>query len=357
MNQHSMRLFKLGSSGPTSLLDHVASVERERERAQGFLERFREACQVFVPGSTVEQIAEELVGASRRITGAEFAALFVHGDMAFQATAALRGEFWKGQVSTEKGVVEASSIIVAEMEVDNSKKALFKFLHIIPLNWMRSVIGYWAIGDRYSTSLSEDTIDMVSLLAHHAEVAIANAILMKRLEHMANTDHLTGLANRRRFHDELNAQLGNAARDGEQLSLILIDVDHFKDINDRFGHPAGDNVLNQLATILQRAVRGQHLVARYGGEEFAILMERTHRQHGWAMAEHIRHAVATGILNCETGELTCTISLGVASFPEDAPDMPQLIARADRALYLAKRAGRNQTALLPRDGNGIISVG
>ena len=98
-------------------------------------------------------------------------------------------------------------------------------------------------------------------------------------------------------------------------------------------------------------------MARYGGEEFAILMEKTDRRQGRIMAERIRHAVATEILTYKTSSLKCTVSLGVASFPEDVWDRPQLIACADRALYLAKRAGRNQTVSLSPGENGTTSEG
>lgn len=349
------------SSGPTW------SMTSGRE--QGFIERLSEASQAFAPpGSTVQQVAEALIGASQRITGAEFAALFLDSDTGFQTVAALGGEQWKGKLevamSGEDGVVVATGAIVAEMVTDNPTttatakdldlEALpLRLFHVVPLTGKRSVIGYWVIGDRHSASLGENTVGLVTLLAHHTQIAIVNAIMLERLEHMAITDPLTGLANRRHFHDALDMHLGNAVRDGGQVSLILIDIDHFKSVNDRFGHPVGDYVLKQVAAILsQQTVRGQHLVARYGGEEFAILMDETDQRRGWEVAEGIRHAVAAAaFLTQDTGsQIRCTISLGIAVFPDDVTNKSQLIAHADRALYLAKRAGRNCTMSFPRVG-------
>lgn len=157
----------------------------------------------------------------------------------------------------------------------------------------------------------------------------------------ARTDPLTGLPNRRAFDDELLRRLAEWQRKGAVFCLLLVDVDHFKEVNDQYGHPIGDHLLRQLAEVLLTAVREMDLVARIGGEEFAILLPSTNLPDGLRVAQRLRAAVADSPLEIapgQTGKLT--ISIGIT--PVRPGDHPQLLLRrADQALYTAKRAGRN----------------
>jgi len=148
-------------------------------------------------------------------------------------------------------------------------------------------------------------------------------------------DSLTGLYNHRHFQELLSQELARARRYGHSLSLVMADIDHFKEYQDEHGHPAGDEALVEAARAMRQGCRGVDVVARYGGEEFAILMPETPQEAAVQAAERLRRVVDVG------GRVT--ISLGVASYPQDAQDKETLIARADRALYRAKQAGRNQT--------------
>lgn len=176
--------------------------------------------------------------------------------------------------------------------------------------------------------------------------------LSDELQRRAASDALTGLANRGHFDQRLQLEWARAARGGEALSLILLDVDHFKKFNDRYGHPAGDACLRAVADALAlRARRSTDLVARVGGEEFAVLLPHTHAAGAQQAAEQLRAAVAAlGIPHGASDTAAhVTISLGVASWQPVAPvtaDGPQaLIDRADRALYAAKSQGRNRIHL------------
>lgn len=156
----------------------------------------------------------------------------------------------------------------------------------------------------------------------------------------ARTDALTGLANRRAFDDEFARRLSQWKRHGTALMLVLVDVDHFKPVNDQYGHQAGDAVLKQLGKLLSAAVRDTDLVARYGGEEFAILLVDSGIEGGALTIARIQQAIASSTFRHEGVALRITASFGLAQ-PSASDDQKQLIARADEALYAAKHGGRN----------------
>jgi diguanylate cyclase (GGDEF)-like protein len=177
-------------------------------------------------------------------------------------------------------------------------------------------------------------------------LAISNADAWDRLARQAWSDPLTGIANRRVFHDRLGAELARAQRYGRDLSLVLLDLDHFKAINDRHGHQAGDRVLVRFAELLSAHSREGELVARVGGEEFAWLMPETDRLGAYTAAERVRQATELWSLD-DVG--TVSVSAGVSA-TEDARDAETLFHNADRALYWAKDDGRNTTFVFTADG-------
>jgi diguanylate cyclase (GGDEF)-like protein len=178
-------------------------------------------------------------------------------------------------------------------------------------------------------------------LGSQASIALENVRLHRLVARQASTDGLTELANRREFEDSLANEISRAERFGGTLALILADLDNFKQVNDRFGHQAGDEVLRSFADILRETVRDIDVAARYGGEEFAILLPQTDIVGAEALAERLREAVESrAMAEAHDEPVTVTSSFGVASFPE-AGTGPGLFAAADEALYRAKRAGKN----------------
>ncbi len=163
-----------------------------------------------------------------------------------------------------------------------------------------------------------------------------------RIEKLATRDELTGLYVRREFNRFFREEISRTERSGRPFSLLMVDVDHFKDINDRYGHRAGDRVLRTLALILNRDMRAVDRVARIGGEEFAIIMPDTQADAAMQTAERIRSmAVAKKVHTPEGHMMSTTISMGVATFPQHGDSMEALVEAADQALYRAKAAGRN----------------
>ena len=178
------------------------------------------------------------------------------------------------------------------------------------------------------------------------ELADANARLIeanRQLDRLAKTDPLTGLYNRRYFMEQLEFEIRRGARSRRQFTLVILDVDHFKNYNDTNGHTAGDQLLQRLATLLELNLRSIDLVVRYGGEEFVVLMLDTAPEEGLATARKLQQVVSAESFPFEgsqpNGELT--ISVGVAFYPRDSRDALSLIECADRALYFAKDSGRN----------------
>lgn len=187
------------------------------------------------------------------------------------------------------------------------------------------------------------------LRARTAQLSVANAELAhvnQRLERLANTDALTGLANRRRFMERLDDEVERANRYRRPLSLLCLDLDHFKQVNDTCGHPTGDEVLRRVGGILHELGRDTDLPARLGGEEFAVLLPETDVEGAVSLAERIRRRVAAEEVEVDEGEaLRVTVSVGVASMGGGIRDPESLLQAGDRALYRAKAMGRNRVSL------------
>jgi diguanylate cyclase (GGDEF)-like protein len=196
-----------------------------------------------------------------------------------------------------------------------------------------------------SVQLGPYDMDLLNTLAGPVAIAIENARLHTELKRMAWTDALSGLSNRRAFDTMLESEIARAQRYDHPLSLIIMDLDSFKEYNDRWGHLAGDERLKQLAAMLRQAVREPDITARYGGEEFAVILPNTSKEGALAMAERLRlcaEAQSPGV-NRRQGPISgYTISVGVASYPQDAVNGLELLLAADNAELTAKRMGKNR---------------
>jgi diguanylate cyclase (GGDEF)-like protein len=175
-------------------------------------------------------------------------------------------------------------------------------------------------------------------------ILVSRSLSLPRLQAEARLDAKTGLYNSRHFAHALEHELSRAKRYGRPLSLIMVDLDLLRNINNRWGHLAGDAVLQGVGDIFRAQVRTHDVPARFGGEEFAILLPETSPEHALELAERIRRAVAVRTFRADTSTqpLRATISLGVAAFPRDAADATQLVHRADLGVYRAKVLGRNR---------------
>jgi diguanylate cyclase (GGDEF)-like protein/putative nucleotidyltransferase with HDIG domain len=187
----------------------------------------------------------------------------------------------------------------------------------------------------------------VNALSGSTAVTLANALRYQRSRQEATTDSLTGLANVREFRRRLEGAFARPDRVGNPLSLLLIDFDHFKSVNDELGHQHGDLVLQMGARIVKAAARAQDMVARYGGDELAVMVADTNATGAQRLAYRIVDAVHAAAVST-TPDQHLTFSIGVASYPEDAFTAGELVAAADQALYLAKREGKDRACTFPQ---------
>lgn len=215
-------------------------------------------------------------------------------------------------------------------------------LLVLPLLCGDIAIGTFMLASRRRLRFGKDVREMLGVIANQVAVSIQNGLMYKKMETMATTDGLTGLTNHRTFQERFLQMLERAERHGNEVAVLLCDVDHFKKVNDNYGHPVGDEVLRQVARVLRTAVRKIDIPARYGGEEFAVVLESTGMDGAIQLAERIRQDVAALIIESDKGTFQITMSIGIATFPEDARDRAALIERADHALYHAKETGRNR---------------
>jgi diguanylate cyclase (GGDEF)-like protein len=197
---------------------------------------------------------------------------------------------------------------------------------------------------RRDREFTDQERDLFAYLAGQATLSIENVDLHETVQQQAVTDELTGLFNVRQFHSRLDNEIDRAERFGTPLSLVMLDIDKFKAVNDTYGHQQGDRVLVEVARVLRRLSRDVDLPARYGGEEMAVILPQTDLGGAELGAERMRAAIeAMQIPRLDGGGmLPITASFGVASFPAQAADKTALIAAADAALYRAKRGGRNR---------------
>jgi diguanylate cyclase (GGDEF)-like protein len=209
----------------------------------------------------------------------------------------------------------------------------------LPLTAGRTSFGTLTVfGDRFD---DEERMTAVSLAAH-AVIALDNERLHRIVERQALADGLTGLANRRHAEEVLATEVSRAERFGGPVALVVADLDDFKDVNDRYGHPTGDIALREFAEVLRETVRDVDLVSRWGGEEFLLVLPGTDGPGAAQLAERVRQTLRDRVLVGPDGSpIVLTSSFGVSSFPEaSSPD--ELVFQADRALYEAKRNGKDR---------------
>lgn len=195
-----------------------------------------------------------------------------------------------------------------------------------------------------SQRFSKKELEMLESLLCCLIYPLRNATLFHQALQKAYTDPLTQTHNRAAFNDMLSREIKRASRGGQKLSLIFIDIDHFKLINDEHGHDCGDFALTAVASSVKDSVRGSDIVFRYGGEEFVVLLSDTNKEDAAIIAERIRSNIESHTLAYGIAILNITASLGVSSLEAD-DDMEKLIKRADSGMYKAKQSGRNRVCL------------
>ncbi|GAB4285057.1 MAG: hypothetical protein Kow0092_39250 [Deferrisomatales bacterium] len=218
----------------------------------------------------------------------------------------------------------------------------FPSLMLHPLVAHQQALGVLCLAAEAPRAFDGSAVAFCEVLAQQGAQGLLQMRTLERLRALATTDGLTGLANRRVLFERLAQELARSDRYEHPSSLLLLDVDHFKKINDRYGHPAGDAVLRAVARALQEQARETDLVARYGGEEFAVLLPNTDEAGGGNLAERIRARIEALRVTWEDKEIPVRLSVGAAAAEDGARTVDALVSRADQALYAAKQGGRNR---------------
>jgi diguanylate cyclase (GGDEF)-like protein len=215
----------------------------------------------------------------------------------------------------------------------------------VPMIVRGEVIGLLAIDSTELKYFTSEHVNTVTTFADQVAIALENARLFEDVQNLALTDPLTGLYNRRGLFEIGHIEFTRTHRLERPFSAIMIDIDHFKLVNDEYGHPVGDQVLQFLASELHSTVRGSDIVGRYGGEEFAIFLSGSDGKAAMDLAKRLRTTIENTPFHVVDQEIKLTISLGVAEHNENSPNLETLVARADQALYVAKHKGRNRAVL------------
>jgi len=231
----------------------------------------------------------------------------------------------------------------------------------VPLLSPAGPIGVLSLVSRHGRKFARRQLDFLTSLCSEAALAIENAQLRSELRRLAVTDHLTGLLNRRDVERRLALELKRATRYARPVSLLMIDVDDLKEVNDEFGHAAGDGVLCALALMMKESIRSSEIAGRLGGDEFAIVLPETDARQGAALADRLIEGVAAalrcwpGLPDCDAVVGTVGISVGVADSGNGHLSVKELMGYADAALYEAKRLGKNRS-WVSLDSSGAVSL-
>jgi diguanylate cyclase (GGDEF)-like protein len=212
--------------------------------------------------------------------------------------------------------------------------------------------------ERQQGAFSESELQLLSMVGTSLSLALHNAAIHQQMQELASRDGLTGLLNRRTLEEVLSRELKAGTRYRASACLILVDVDHFKQVNDLFGHVGGDRVLTEIATVMQEAVRDTDSVGRYGGEEFGIVLPHTDLTRAAVLAERLRDQIERHAFDVDGGSVKITVSVGIAQIPDKTiGTVPGWMAAADAALYEAKGCGRNGVVIHTTDGVPLMASG
>jgi len=337
--------------------------EQENQRSQQLLTMISSLAQLensqhFYQG--LVEMAAELLGASKgslMLLDERQEKLAIVASLGMNRQLARNMKLAKGQGIAGRVVLTGSPMLVHDIEQDRRisvvrrpRFATRSFL-CLPFYSEKKIIGVLNLSDKHSgRAFTVNDLKAIEPLLEHAGSLVRRAGTLERaslLEELSSCDGLTGLHNRRFLDQRLEEELNRSSRQKLEFSVLLLDIDHFKDYNDQCGHLAGDKALKKLSHLLRRSAREMDSVTRYGGEEFCVLLPETSREPARMVAERIRHGIEREPFYQEEllpgGRLT--VSIGIACYPTDGDNAEALLDAADRALYQAKDNGRNRVQI------------
>jgi diguanylate cyclase (GGDEF)-like protein len=227
-----------------------------------------------------------------------------------------------------------------------SPKATLKSHLTLPLAVEGEILGCLSINSDQPNAFDAQDLQFLSVIGYQMAASLKHFQRFSSIKNMATYDTLTGLYNRRYFEEKLEVEAQKSFYSGIPLSLVMVDIDHFKKVNDTFGHTEGDQILCKISTLLKNSVRRKDTVARYGGEEFILILPEAALGQSFVIAERIRQLVENTLFEVGRAQVRLTLSMGISNFPSHrVKSKEELIKMADQALYDAKRAGRNKVCI------------
>ncbi len=354
------------------IIDKVRITRELDMRARNF-QALHEMSEVLSSSLELDKILKKLAGQVRSVVASDFCAFILY-DMVSDEAVLTALEGYGSRFENHRFPIEQSVVLSHMLKQwrDQAASGQYYFsdlgkrgreIDLFPIRELQQplqslfgrplvargkFIGAFFLGSFRSDAFSEYNREFLGTLMNQVSVVIDNSMLYEDIRNKSRQDGLTGLLNHRTFMEKLKDETLRLSRDQKPFSLLLVDIDHFKKVNDTYGHPAGDAVLVRVAGILKEAARGADFVARYGGEEFAVGMVGADARGARQMAERLRKTVERTVITVGRAAISVTLSIGIASHPDDsagAAGLQSLVGLADAALYHAKRTGRNQVCL------------
>ncbi len=341
--------------------DLLERLEKEKYKLEIILDAYNEIASIY----DLDDLADMVTGRALDLLEAEKASLMLIDEESKELVLKSAKGIGKEKVPLRSKVGELIAgwvaqqgeiLLVRDIDEDprfkahpKNKRYKTRSFISVPLKVDKKVIGVLNVTDKFSSAkiFNEEDMRYLSLIAYHTVAQIENIRLCERLGSLAVTDPLTGVFNHRYFQEQMSLEIMRSQRYGHTLSLIMFDIDYFKQINDRNGHLAGDRVLKQASSIMRENIRHVDILCRYGGDEFVIILPDTDVEGALVVADKIRRSIED--LEIKTGEggkekiLKVSVSGGVAGY-QDVLSKADFLARVDETLYKAKAAGRNRVA-------------
>jgi diguanylate cyclase (GGDEF)-like protein len=347
----------------------VRAIQNERvfvllERAKVEQGRLYRAAEALGAATTEPEVVDAGVKSACEIATVDFAAVTLFDEstktheiraVSGEAVGELVGQRFRQNQGLVSMVLENRHPLPYRGEYDEKRQVVFTkrvvppsmpSILVLPLLVHDRPLGTLVLGSKRRAAFNDAARSTLEVLASHMAVSLSNARMLRRLEELATMDGLTGLLNKRAMLELAAQKLTAAKRFERKLSVLIADIDHFKKVNDTYGHDVGDVVIKGLGEILRRAKRNTDSVARFGGEEFVVICEETDARGAMLLAERIREELGRTTFHVPTGRaapVMVTCSVGIATFPAAGTTWDELFKAADDALYVSKRSGRNRS--------------
>lgn len=353
----------------------VRAVQNERvfvqlERAKVEQGKLYRAVEQLNAAITESEVVDAGLRSAREITSVDFAAVTLYDEarktheiraVSGAEDTSLVGESFRTNSGLVSMALENKHPLPLRGEYDEKRQVVFTrnvtppnmpSIMVLPMLVHDKPLGTLVLGSHRPRAFGDAARSMLEVISSHVAVSLANARMMRRLEELATLDGLTNLLNKRAMLEVAEQKIKAAKRFGRKLSVLVTDIDHFKKVNDTYGHDAGDIVIKGLGEILRRQRRSTDAIARFGGEEFVVICEETDVRGAELLAERVRVELGKTVFHApkvgpdgQPVTIRVTCSIGVATFPESGDTWEELFKAADEALYVSKRSGRNRVTV------------